>query len=192
MESWREELYHAWGGKGTQRKDHKYISREWVNGKWVYYYRDLKGNKKQSNLLTKAADKLGADEVTRYNTAINTARNTYFKDKPKYEMPGYKSVTYSNHGSFGQFDSTDKNFTKNNLSDRTVKVGAKQALENANRESIHTSPTKEVEAAKRIVNEIDMSEKAYDKTFLGKVDKIKKKLSQKKYRGITNVAEFIF
>lgn len=26
------------GRKGSQKKDHKYLLREWVNGKWKYYY----------------------------------------------------------------------------------------------------------------------------------------------------------
>ena len=32
------ELYHAWLKKGSQKDNHKYIRREWKNGRWVYYY----------------------------------------------------------------------------------------------------------------------------------------------------------
>ena len=32
------QLYHAWLKKGEEAEDHKYIRREWKNGRWVYYY----------------------------------------------------------------------------------------------------------------------------------------------------------
>lgn len=34
----RNELYHAWLRKGEAAPDHKYLYREWKNGRWVYYY----------------------------------------------------------------------------------------------------------------------------------------------------------
>ena len=33
-----QELYHAWLKKGQQAEKHKYIRREWKNGRWYYYY----------------------------------------------------------------------------------------------------------------------------------------------------------
>ena len=35
----KNELCHAMR-KGAQKADHKYIYREWKNGRWVYYYED--------------------------------------------------------------------------------------------------------------------------------------------------------
>lgn len=32
------ELYHGLFGKGKPKENHKYIKREWKNGRWVYYY----------------------------------------------------------------------------------------------------------------------------------------------------------
>lgn len=32
------ELYHAWLGKGAKADEHKYIKREWKNGRWQYTY----------------------------------------------------------------------------------------------------------------------------------------------------------
>lgn len=70
MESWREELYLAHGfKKGEERSGHKYISREWKNGRWVYYYTLPNKNnntKTKSNLITKISDLLGFDELERY------------------------------------------------------------------------------------------------------------------------------
>lgn len=35
----QEDLEHGlFGRKGSQKKNHKYLLREWVNGKWKYYY----------------------------------------------------------------------------------------------------------------------------------------------------------
>lgn len=34
-----EELHHAWFKKGEEAEDHKYVKREWINGKWKYYYK---------------------------------------------------------------------------------------------------------------------------------------------------------
>ena len=34
----QNELYHAWFKKGEQKENHKYIRREWKNGRWYYYY----------------------------------------------------------------------------------------------------------------------------------------------------------
>lgn len=34
------ELYHSAMPKGTPKADHKYIYREWKNGRWVYHYED--------------------------------------------------------------------------------------------------------------------------------------------------------
>lgn len=69
MESWREELYLAHAKKGEERQNHKYISREWKNGKWIYYYNIPNKNgsvQAKSRLLTKISDLLGFDEFERY------------------------------------------------------------------------------------------------------------------------------
>lgn len=40
-----DELYHWGTKKGEQKKDHKYISREWKNGRWVYTYEEDRNNR---------------------------------------------------------------------------------------------------------------------------------------------------
>ena len=34
------ELYHVSPRRGYQKKNHKYVYREWKNGHWVYHYED--------------------------------------------------------------------------------------------------------------------------------------------------------
>ena len=76
-----DEYLQHWGlKKGEEKEDHKYIKREWKNGRWQYYYEtpskggSTNGNTKRHDLkgLTKLADWAGADEKTKYET---TARN---------------------------------------------------------------------------------------------------------------------
>lgn len=90
MESWREELYHA-HGMSIERPGHKYIKREWRNGRWVYYYELPGKGRQQSSLLTGVANFLGLNQKKRYydarqegieesdiknKTTENTRRNT--------------------------------------------------------------------------------------------------------------------
>lgn len=80
-----DELYH-WGWK---KKDHKYIKRERVNGKWVYTYpEDLKGDKdNKSSVLDTVANALGLNVRKSYKTAkktYKTARKMVSKRNEAY------------------------------------------------------------------------------------------------------------
>ena len=39
MSTYNRALYHG-AKKGSERPNHKYIRREWKNGRWYYYYED--------------------------------------------------------------------------------------------------------------------------------------------------------
>ena len=76
-------LVHRFAGKGEPREDHKYISREWKNGKWVYTYKDdSKGASKLSNTKTltpKGSTKqVFNKDDTASNTKLSTNKSTYF------------------------------------------------------------------------------------------------------------------
>lgn len=47
-------------GKGEARKKHKYIKRDWIKGKWRYWYKDTKN--KLLNRIDSIKDDLGFDE----------------------------------------------------------------------------------------------------------------------------------
>lgn len=53
------ELYHALFGKSKPRDDHKYIKREWKNGRWQYTYKNdsVSGKKSDNKSLSKTAAK---------------------------------------------------------------------------------------------------------------------------------------
>lgn len=62
------ELYHAWLKKGEQSENHKYIRREWKNGRWVYYY-DSDTSAKPNNTITRISKTNGLlDSKTTINT----------------------------------------------------------------------------------------------------------------------------
>lgn len=77
-----QELYH-WLKKGESKEDHKYVRREWKNGRWVYYYDE------KSTDTRKAQDSL-------YSMAESVAKSTYKKGITK--LP-YNRVTKSNFDS---------------------------------------------------------------------------------------------
>lgn len=54
----------------------KYISKEFINGKWRYYYTNRKGKKKDLRLLSAASDFVGEDE--RENLRNESTRSTLF------------------------------------------------------------------------------------------------------------------
>lgn len=80
------ELYH-WGlKKGEQKKDHKYIDREWKNGRWVYYYEDKKGNRKDLTTVNKIVEATGSNAKKRYQDAdYDNPNSNYQKSRREYQ-----------------------------------------------------------------------------------------------------------
>lgn len=92
------ELYHAWLKKGETSDDHKYIRREWKNGRWVYYYEDKKGNRHDSKIFTKAADKVGLNVKGRMDAAAKRISELGYDPK--------KAIVKS--GATGQYETSWK------------------------------------------------------------------------------------
>ena len=62
------------GAKGTQKQNHKYSAREWVNGKWKYFYGQAS---KAGNAVSTAATKAGNAVASTATGAVNTAKRKY-------------------------------------------------------------------------------------------------------------------
>lgn len=70
-------LYHAFNGKGWQKKDAKYISREFKNGRWVYTYPEDKNSLKNRTKRAINRVKFEANKLSRkvqYKTGITQAK----------------------------------------------------------------------------------------------------------------------
>ena len=82
-----DEYLQHWGfKKGEERKDHKYIKREWKNGRWQYYYDNGKGSHTNLKLVSRVADRLGADEKTKYKNAEANKKNADNAFSKAYEI----------------------------------------------------------------------------------------------------------
>lgn len=62
--NYSDELYHFGIRKGWTKKNHKYIKREWKNGRWVYYY--------PSDLMSERQNKSGQSQhvKTKYTNKL--------------------------------------------------------------------------------------------------------------------------
>ena len=83
-----DELMH-WGiKKGEARDDHKYIKREWKNGRWQYTYPNG-ANKTNSNNVKPANSPKKDNKITAYVKGIkkDIAESKTRADKPYYQSP---------------------------------------------------------------------------------------------------------
>lgn len=60
--------------KGEEREDHKYIKREWKNGKWIYFYpEDLDKGITNKSIIRTPLNKNNLESTT---TLTNTTKKT--------------------------------------------------------------------------------------------------------------------
>ena len=91
------ELSHAWLKKGEQADEHKYIRREWKNGRWVYYYAD------GSSSLNRTRRDVG----NRFkSTANNRSLLDKYRDKHKRAVAAAKKKVQATGGK-GVVESND-------------------------------------------------------------------------------------
>ena len=67
------EFYHAGPSSGSSRKDHKYLSREWKNGRWNYQYDQPKSKVsggKSKDAAAAAVRFIAKDAADKYKTKI--------------------------------------------------------------------------------------------------------------------------
>lgn len=100
------EIEHS--AKGSQRPNHKYVSRKLVNGKWQYYYKNSKVGSLQKEVDTIKRDidyftkkrKLNAKSAKGHISELRKSTGSYIKNpsilpkKPKASLAkaGYKAV----------------------------------------------------------------------------------------------------
>lgn len=76
----QDELRHTWFKKGEAAENHKYIRREWKNGRWRYYYDDgtvTDGRPKGQNYTVKnSSTNSSASSQKTTNKSKSTTRDT--------------------------------------------------------------------------------------------------------------------
>ena len=70
-------LIHSAKGTSWEKKDHKYVSKKQVNGKWIYVYN------KNFSLEKTLQEKTGENIIKRDIEAINTLSNSQDEDAKK-------------------------------------------------------------------------------------------------------------
>ena len=75
-----QELYHAWVKKGQAKDDHKYIKREWKNGRWQYTYPSASAAKTKTTNVAKPKTirentNKSLSTADKFKRAINTAKD---------------------------------------------------------------------------------------------------------------------
>lgn len=174
-------------------KDHKYLSKEWVKGKWQYIYDEKLGGKEKKayekakttnyhdKTLLKVRNNHLRDAVINRNEAKNeldTNQKTLSKyanklseasQKLKEAKSKDKNVFYSEvKRDLAKFDYDDANKA---VSDSSVKYAdSVKKAKNAQSEYSEASNNEFASGSK-----LKSAKKAYDKTALAKIDKLKSK-----------------
>lgn len=104
-ESSSDELQHWGAGKGVQKKDHKYIKREWKGSRWQYWYKDDALAGKNKSALNKTAERV----KTNINTAVDKAKSDVKESvKSSVDKTADKAIAKANEASKGMNDIVDK------------------------------------------------------------------------------------
>lgn len=148
-----QELYHAWLKKGAAKDDHKYIKREWKNGRWVYYY----------------DSDTSAKNYSKYNTT-----KTYFKNSKdligsrttiKFRGDGNSKTVINNRGKLERaataakkkvYDTKDSNTVDgDNILNRkrTIKIGGQVISETKVRGKLERAVVAGKEYVRYLLNE---------------------------------------
>lgn len=156
MVVYSDELCH-WA-KGSTTKDHKYIKREWKNGRWRYYYSKAKktiddkiGFTARKNLINYGTFEDGVN----YGLKEYIAKNNI--DATRKEMSDARN---SLSGIKGLKDSPYKKSLMDSAYDRLITAEKR----NMSAQGAHA------EASAWYSRYVDLQEK-YDATFLGKAEK---------------------
>ena len=183
------ELYHA--AKGSQRANHKYIDRKWVNNKWQYIY-DTKGKLQAIGKSFKQGSKL---KNTLYNKKVadsNAAAIKKGSQKFKASLVAEKAQkSYNDYMSKNTVGGKIKSKVKDALGvtakeKLNKKKAAYNAAVNAEKNLKNASSETQKGAKKNTLTtkvSYDAAQIDYNKTPLGKLDSAKDKAAKSIEKG---------
>lgn len=167
MESWREELYLMHSAKGTTWTNARYIAKEKVNGKWLYFYSmDQYNHWKQHYASKKPASASRIPEKDYKdpgNKAATRQTNTFTgKNSTKSSKSGSKSSSGSSgkKKSSGSKKSSSK-AGKVSSADSKEKTAAK-AKSTAEKKETNSKSTEKVKVVDRTPIGVDFIKKAFN------------------------------
>lgn len=185
-----EELSHAWFSKGKKAEKHKYIKREWRNGRWQYTYEN-DTSAKPSNTITRGGKTNGLFD-SKTNVKVGDKKvisknegklSRYIKDAKKdwyeSEKRGIEKATEEAKAKGAGFTDTDEKLS----SMRTIRVGSSIASKTYRRGTIE----KYVDTAKEYIKDrLGYDERDTLNTAAAKYEYAQN--AEKKYNEIASVA----
>lgn len=205
-----ESLQH-WG-KGKEAQNHKYSAREWVKGKWQYIYDTA--NKAKNRV----SDAIGVDERDARNRAQSTYNEDVIKRDKAREA--YRNNRYTNEQYYKDVVDRGYDPRLNKRSDaekaqqelqnaKYIDKELKKEIEDAIgapksgadfryiMSKVHADNSRKeraknlMDAANRSKANLDAAQSAYDKTLLGKIDKLKNTVKDKAHDTKNNIEDKI-
>lgn len=150
-------------------KDHKYLSKEWVKGKWQYIYDEKLGGKAK-----RAYEK--AKTVNDHDKTLLKLRNDHLRDsvinrnEAKNELYTNQKML-SKHANTNNVNKSKYDTYNKAVSDSSVKYAdSVKKVKNAQSEYSEASNNESASDSK-----LKSAKNDYDKTALGKIDKMKSK-----------------
>ena len=159
METWREELYLAHSALGTRWKNARYIAKEKVNGKWMYFYSvaDYAAWQKKNGKTEEKTSRIPEKDYNENKTTTTTKKTATTK-----------STSKKSSGSSGSSKKSSSKKSKSGSSKKSSGGKIKDASEKKTTAAKATSEKKE-----KIAKTAEEKVKVIDRTPIG-IDFIKK------------------
>ena len=163
MENWREELYLEHSAKGTTWTNARYIAKEKVNGKWLYFYSMAQYNHWKENYASKAPastsripEKNYKDSSTKTTKQTNTFTGN--NDTKSSKKSGSGSSSSSGKKKSGSKKSSSKAGKVTAPKEKTAKAAAEKKESTAKK----TAATEKVKVVDKTPIGVDFIKRAFN------------------------------
>lgn len=161
MESWREELYLMHSAKGTTWANARYVAKEKVNGKWLYFYSMDQYNHWKQNYASKKPASASRIPEKDYKDPGNNKANTF---TGKNSTKSSKSGSGSSSGSSGKKKSSGSKKSSSKAGkvtapkEKTTKAAAEKKESTAKK----TAATEKVKVVDKTPIGVDFIKRAFN------------------------------
>lgn len=166
MESWREELYLAHSALGTRWKNARYIAKEKVNGKWMYFYSVAdyaawqKKNGKTEEKTSRIPEKdYKEDKTKKTTTTTKRTETTKSASKKSSGSSGSSKKSSSKKSKSGSSKKSSGGKVKDASEKKTTAAKAKSTSE---KKETNSKSTEKVKVVDRTPIGVDFIKKAFN------------------------------